>query len=268
MRGVPPISPAVEIDGAAVTRELRRVGGCLLHLGRELVHAGHARARCGLVGADDQAPQAGRLVQRLERGHRGHGRAIRIRDDPFRNRRERVRVHLGDDERNVGIHAPGRRIVDDHGSRRRHDGRELAGGRRAGGEEDDVEAGVVGGRRVLDDDLFALPWQTPAGRARRGKQAERLHGEVALGQNRKHQVADQPGGTDDPDTQVPRMRLWRRTHCIRCLPRCLSPGQTRPLAASAMLAAPDHDPASVTPGVAGSGVGRGPHAIARRGVAL
>ena len=70
---------------------------------------------------------------------------------------------------------------------------------RARREEDDIEAGVVGGRGVLDDDLAILPRPALARRARRREQAQRAHRELALGQDGAHEFADQAGGADDAD---------------------------------------------------------------------
>ncbi len=52
------------------------------------------------------------------------------------------------------------------------------GGRAAGREEDDVEARIVGRRRILDDDLRVLPAQALARRARRGEQAQQATGNL------------------------------------------------------------------------------------------
>ena len=67
-----------------------------------------------------------------------------------------VGVHLGDDERYLGIHAPGRRIVDDRGARSAT--RSASSSRVVlPAENSATSAGVVGGGGVLDFDLTIAP---------------------------------------------------------------------------------------------------------------
>ena len=51
-----------------------------------------------------------------------------------------VRVDLADDERDLGVHPPGRRVVDDGGAALGRFGGEAPGGIAAGAEERDVDA--------------------------------------------------------------------------------------------------------------------------------
>ena len=91
----------------------------------ELLDAGPAGAGDGLVGAGDHAAQPGHVVQRLQHRHGGHGRAVRVGDDALGDRVQEVGVDLGDDERHVRVHAPGRGVVDDDGPGGGEAGRQL-----------------------------------------------------------------------------------------------------------------------------------------------
>ena len=78
----------------------------------ELVQADLPRARHRLVRRHDHAVDPRRAVQRRERGDRDHRRAVRARRDALRHDAQVVGVHLGDHERDVGIHAERGRVVD------------------------------------------------------------------------------------------------------------------------------------------------------------
>ena len=87
----------------------------------------------------------------------------------------------------------------------------------AGREQRDVEAGRVGGRRVLDHDLAAAPRQRRAGRAGRGEEADLRDREVALGEQPAHDAADLAGRADDADAQpalIGRSRRRRRPRLV------------------------------------------------------
>ena len=117
-----------------------------------------------------------------------------------------VGVGLGDDERHVGIHAPGRRVVDDDG----------AGGGQAGGQRRETEAGAEHRARsmpersavsgVLDDDVLVAPGQRRAGRPARGQVPHLIDGEGALGQDGAQDHPHLPGGSDDGDSHAPSLR--------------------------------------------------------------
>ena len=124
---------------SAVVAELLDVGGERRDLRGELVDALLAGAARGLVARRHHRPQIERVVQRLERQHRDHRRAVGVRDDPVVGV-ERLGVDLGDDERDRGVLAKGARVVDDDRAGIDEALRPLARARRAGGEERDVEA--------------------------------------------------------------------------------------------------------------------------------
>ena len=143
-----------ELHGGAVVGQLGRAVGHLLDLLVELGDAGQAGAGDGLVGGGDQRDESGLVVQRAQHRHRGHRGAVRVGDDALGRGARGVRVDLRDDERDVRVHPPGGRVVDDDGARvgdpRARSSLELRLARR---EEHDVETAVVGRRGVLDGDV-------------------------------------------------------------------------------------------------------------------
>ena len=85
----------------------------------QLVHARLAGARDRLVGGDDHALDRRGVVQRLQRHDHLRGRAVGVGDDvlgPIAV--DRLGVHLGHDQRHVGVHAVERAIVDHRAARR------------------------------------------------------------------------------------------------------------------------------------------------------
>lgn len=188
-------------------RELVRLGDDLLRLAVQLGDAREARAGDRLVGGDDQRFEAGLLVQRTKDRHRGHRRAVRVGDDALGAVRDRVRVDLGDDQRDLGVLAPGRRVVDHDRALGRDLLGERLGGASTGGEDDDVEARVVGRRGVLHRHTV----DDRPGRAGRGEQAQLVDREVPLDEDLAHDRADLTGGSDDSDLH----RVFLRTYTNR-----------------------------------------------------
>ena len=115
--GRPPDDEAIQY--ADLTEWLHEIleeaspNGWATHAERFPEECGLPFLRTGRPGASAELRGASRaltggLVQRLERGHCCHGRAVRVRHDPLRNRPQRIRVDLSDHKRNVWIHAPRR----------------------------------------------------------------------------------------------------------------------------------------------------------------
>ena len=152
-----------DLDGTAVEGEGARALGHLADLLVELGDASEARARDGLVGGDDHAVEPGEAVERLQHRHRHHRRAVRVGDDALSDLAERLAVDLGHDERDVGVHPPGRGVVDDDRPGGGHLRREGARRARPAGEQRDVEPGEVRRGDVLDGDLVAPPVERAAG---------------------------------------------------------------------------------------------------------
>ena len=91
----------------------------------ELVDPLLARSRDRLVGADDDPADPEDVVQGLQGHHHLDRRAVGVGDDPLVPR-DVLRVDLGDDQRDVGVHPEGTRVVDDDRSGPRRDRAELA----------------------------------------------------------------------------------------------------------------------------------------------
>ena len=162
-----------EVDGPAVGDEGERPVGALADLLLELGGAGQAGATGRLVGADRQADEARLAVERRQGRHGHHGRAVGVGHDALGQVGQQVGVDLGDHQGDLGVHAPGRGVVDhDRALAPRPSGRGPGTGGGPGGEEGEVEARLVGGGGVLDGDRRALPVDGAPGRAGRGEEAE------------------------------------------------------------------------------------------------
>ena len=122
----------------------------------QFVHARLPRARDRLVGCDDDPLDRRGIVQRLQRDDHLRGRAIGVGDDVLGAIAvDRLGVHLGHDQRHVGVHAVQRAIVD-HGAAggggaRRMDAADL----RSGGEQGDVPALEIEMLDIVDLELLA-----------------------------------------------------------------------------------------------------------------
>ncbi len=90
---------------------------------------------------------ADRVLERRERGDEHHGRAVRTGRDALGQLAQVLRVHLGDDERDVGVHPERGRVVDDLGARRGGDRRPLERDRVVDVDDHEVEAVEASGAR-------------------------------------------------------------------------------------------------------------------------
>ena len=111
-------------------------------------------------------------------------------------------IDLRDDQRDVGVHAPRRRVVDDRCAAGHRGRGELA--RRTGScrEERDVDALERGLVRFADLVGLAVDRQHPAGRSLRGEQPQFPNREFTFVQDLDHRPADDAGGADDCDGEV------------------------------------------------------------------
>ena len=117
----------------------------------QFVHRGAARPGNGLVGRYHNALDPSEIMQRLQRDDQLDRRAVRIGDNPaFRVLGDGLRVDLRHDQRDVGLHAEARGVVDDHGARLRRTRREDIGHLGAGRGEDDIDTTEVIGVEALD----------------------------------------------------------------------------------------------------------------------
>ena len=204
------------VEGDLVRVELlldRLAGGPLARLRVERRDAALAAARHGLVGAHDDALDADRVVDGLERHDHLDGGAVG-RGDDARVRRQVVGVDLGHDERHAGVHAEHARLVDDGGAGGDGLRHVLRAHGAAGGEEDEVDAVERAGAELLHLDLGPLERQPAAGRARAGQQAQLADGEAALLEDAR---------TVPPTTPVaPAMATVYSPAAIRTAPSALS----------------------------------------------
>ncbi len=183
----------------------------LLHLGlvhgedrlglrEQLVHRVLAGARDRLIGRHHHARDLGLVVQRLERHHELRGRAVRIGDDALlAEARDGVGIDLGHDQRNVGVVAPVRGIIDHDGAGGGDPGRPFLRHGRARRHQADIDVGeivMVEGfaleRLVAEGDIHALAL------ARRERH-DLIGGEHPLGQDPQHLAAHIAGGADHCD---------------------------------------------------------------------
>ncbi len=109
-------------------------------------------------------------------------------------------VDLGDDEGDVRVHPPGRRVVDHDGARGGDPGGELQRGRGSAREQGDVDAGEVGPDDVFHDDLGAIEAEGAAGRPGACEETHPLEGKSSLHKDGPHHGTDLPGGTENPDS--------------------------------------------------------------------
>ena len=212
-----------EVDRGSRIRELGRAAADVLHLVRELVDALEPRPGHGLIGAHHDPPQPGGVVQRLERGHPHHRRAVGVGDDPLAHAVQRVGVDLAHDQRDVGVHSPRRGVVDDDGSRSRETGRE---GERCGcacREQREVDTRDIRDGRVFHRNVGAAPRQVQPHRTRRCEETEPGDGKIALVEDRTHDTTHEARRTHDAD-----IHGFNATGSARRLPRLSSGEPARP----------------------------------------
>src|SRR5690606_18964799 len=173
-------------------------GGVGLDLILEFTHGVGAGAGDGLIGGDDDALQAEGLVQGPE-AHEHDGRGTVGVGDDAAVVAQLFRVDLGNDQRDVGLHAQRGALVDDNATGGDRVGRESAGDRAAGSEERQIHAGKNTGLGLLDDEGLAGEIDGLARRTRRGEKPQAGQGEVALVQKTDELLTDGTGGADDAD---------------------------------------------------------------------
>src|SRR5688500_13563972 len=113
---------------------------------------------------------------------------------------EIVGVNLRDDERHLGVHAIGARVIDHEAAVALCDWRVETRSLARRGEEDDVVFGseaLLGG--LFDRDRFAAELHRLSGRTRRGEQAQALDRDFALLEQFQELAADNAGAADHGD---------------------------------------------------------------------
>ena len=189
-----------ELDGASVEGQRRGAVAHLALLLVELVDPDTTGTRHRLIRVDDDATKNGFAMQRGEHSHERHRRAVRVGDDALRDVVELVVVHIGDNERNVGIHAPRGRVVDHDRAGRSNAGTQVFGGVLACGEQSDIEPVVVGRLGFLDDDLAVTPRQRAARGTGGCEVAKLIDRKGAVGQQLAHDTADLTRRPEDTNT--------------------------------------------------------------------
>ena len=184
-------------------------------------HAGAAQARRGLEGGDDEPGELADPVQHGERVDHRHDRGAGVRDDAARPVGDLARVHLGHDQRHVGLGAELGAVVDgDHAARRRQLD-PLAGDRGRDVEDGDVDAVEELRRQRLDDDVLATDPQRRADVLDPGGQAHPAPVRVAGRQHVEHDPAHGAGHPHDAQgrQRAPRGPLPGGSHVSGRCPR-------------------------------------------------
>ena len=129
-----------------------------------------------------------------------HRRAVGVGDDALVPG-EVVGVHLRDDQRDRGVHAPRARVVDHGRAASRGLGRERLRRVAAGAEQGDVDALERVGRGQPDLELAVADGHPPARRTLGREQPQLGHRERLLEQDLGHRATHGAGGADDGDGQ-------------------------------------------------------------------
>ncbi len=140
---------------------------------------GNAGAARGLVRADDDAADAGRVVQRLQCHDQLRGRAVRAGDDSLMLEGVR-RIHFGNDQRNLGIHPPIAALIDDDAAALDGPGGKVAGHFVGRAADRQIDAAKGLGRQLFDHVLLAAKGDRGPGRTLRGQELDPLEREVSL----------------------------------------------------------------------------------------
>ena len=190
----------------------------LLELLEQLANALLPDARRRLIRGRDERAQAEAPVQRRDRHQRGDRRAVPVRDQ-VAVAGKRLRVDLGDDERDGRIHAERGRIVDAQGAGAGRGRQRLArdGGAGRGERKVDPLEPPIGERS--HGHVVASEGQPLALGPRRCEREELGDGEIALLEDPDHRAADGPGRADDADAKL--------THRRRGIEAARRPGRGR-----------------------------------------
>ncbi|OQA05413.1 MAG: hypothetical protein BWY66_02513 [bacterium ADurb.Bin374] len=152
-----------------------------------------------LVGRDDDAFDRVDPVNRRDRDDHLDGGTVGVRYNTARYIIQGVRIHLGHDQRNIGVHAERVAVVDHDRTGRGRPGAPCPADLGAGREKDGVEAGKVCPVERLDLDLAAGERKLDAFAAFRCEQPQAARDELALLQHLQDGVADGAGGAYDTE---------------------------------------------------------------------
>ena len=130
-------------------------------------------------------------MQRLQRHHHLDGRAVGHGDDVlFRVARQRLRIDLRHDQRDVGVHAELAGFIDDDGAGLRGARREFGRNLAAGGGENKIHPLEIELGEVLNLEVPVAERDFLAHRARRRQRDDIVDGKFPLMQNAEHLMPD------------------------------------------------------------------------------
>jgi len=139
-------------------------------------------------------------MQGLERDDELCRRAVRIGDDVLlAEAHNRIGIHFRDDQRNVLIIPPGRRVIDHHAALRADPGRPLLGDLAAGGHQADVGVGKIVVLERFDFQGLVAERDIHPDAALRGKRDDLADGERPLGKDVQHFAAHVARGACNGD---------------------------------------------------------------------
>ena len=194
-----PPSAGHHVVGQLIWVRNRLVFGALgdrLRLLLELVHEGAAGPGCGLISGHEHALDARRFLERVENHCQGDCAAVRVGDDALVVA-DVLRVHLGHDQRDVFLHAPGRAVVDDQsapfGCERSEHQRDVT----AGGEQRDVDAFESFLVERLHLERAAVVGHCQSLRSLRRECDDAFAWEMSLREHAQHLVPDHAGRAND-----------------------------------------------------------------------
>ena len=205
------------------------VGRAVQKLARLIVELGH-RGRAGaarrLIGRNDNAGDFRQVIERFQGDDHLDGRAVRVCDDA-RVPRHVARVHLGNHQGHILIHAERARVIDHDGARGNHSLAHRLGNVGACGEQRNIDALERLGGHFLHSKLTcgnvaaALEGKLLASRARRRERAHLACREVQVMQDLQELISHSARRTGNSNNRMSRDNL-RPSHVYLPIGPCSS----------------------------------------------
>ena len=201
------------VEGDAVLERRHRelvVGRAAQKLARlvvELGHGGCAGTACRLIGRNDDAGDFRQVIEGFQGNDHLDGRAVRVGDDA-RVPRHVARVHLGNHQGHVLVHAECARVVNHDGTRGNHGLAHRLGNIGACGEQRDVNAFERLGSHFLHSEIACgnvaatLEGKLLASRARRRERAHLACREVQVMQDLQELISHSTRRTGNSDNRM------------------------------------------------------------------
>ena len=175
LAGIPHLAEGIDM-GQTIEGDLMRedtdLGWCTRDQGArlliEFVHGPRPRPRHRLIRRHHDALDTSLLVHRIEDHHQWNGRAIGVCDDAL-VALQGVWVDLGHHQRDIGVHAEGAAVIDDHRPRTGGDRRKGLTDRRADGEQGEIDPLKRALGELLHRIFLAREGELTSGRALRGQ---------------------------------------------------------------------------------------------------